>query len=170
MTSGDTADRTKLGMPSALETIIPGGIVVGILDMLFAFSYYGWYLGGKPLRIFQNVAAGILGRESAVGGGVKTFALGLALHFVVATSIAAVFYLLSRLLPQLLRYPYIVGPIYGIAAFLGMNYVIIPLSAIRRFPGSIGRIFIVGLVGHMVFVGLPLALIASRSVRAHRGS
>lgn len=168
MTSIYTDDRSKFGKPRALETIVLGGIVVGILDMLFAFTYYGWYLGGKSLRIFQNVAAGILGRESAIGGGVKTFALGLALHFVVATSIAAVFYLVSRLLPQLLRYPYIVGPIYGIAAFLGMNYVIIPLSAIRRFPGSIGRVFIVGLIGHMVFVGLPVALIASSSARAHR--
>jgi hypothetical protein len=163
-----SSDSTRLGKPRPWETIIPGGIVVGILDMLFAFTYYGWYLGAKPLRIFQSVAGGVLGRPVAIDGGVRTFALGLALHFVVATCITTVFYFASLWLPVLLRYPWVSGPLYGIVAFLGMNYVVVPLSAIRRFPGPITRVFWVGMIGHMVLVGLPIALLARRSARAHR--
>lgn len=158
-----------MGQPRALETIIPGGIAIGILDMLFAFIYYGAILGAPWLRIFQNVAGGVLGRATAINGGVKTFVLGLALHFVVATCIAAVFYLLCRIVPALVRYPFVVGPIYGMAAFLGMNYVVIPLSALGRFPGPITRAFWIAMVGHMILVGPPVALLAWRSARAHRG-
>lgn len=170
MTNTDSTDNTKLGKPRALETIIPGGIAVGILDMLFAFIYYGWILGGRPLRIFQSVAAGVLGRQTAIDGGVKTFVLGLALHFVVATCITAVFYFASLWLPVLLRFAWISGPLYGIVAFLGMNYVVVPLSAIGRFPGPVSRVFFVGMIGHMVLVGLPIALLARRSARAHRNA
>ena len=51
--------------PRAFNTIVYGGIVVGILDMLFAFTFYGLILGAPPLRIFQSVAAGLLGRTAA---------------------------------------------------------------------------------------------------------
>lgn len=81
--------------------------MVGILDLLFAFTFSGLILGGKPLRIFQSVAAGVLGRPRAVEGGVRTFLLGILLHFVVATCIATVFYLATLVLPILIRHPII---------------------------------------------------------------
>lgn len=84
-------DASIVGRPRAFDTIVYGGLIVGILDGLFAFVFYGMILGVKPLRIFQSVAAGLLGRAS-YEGGVATFSFGLLLHFVVATCIAAVYY------------------------------------------------------------------------------
>ena|SRR3989442_15268590 len=60
--------------PRAFDTIFFGGLVVGILDALFAFTFYGLVLGVKPLRIFQAVAAGLLGSQSYSGGS-KLFCL-----------------------------------------------------------------------------------------------
>src|SRR5918911_3598476 len=122
--SDDDASRT--GRPRALDTILYGGLVVGILDGLFALVFYGLILGVKTLRIFQSVASGLLGRAS-FDGGVRTFLLGVLLHFVVATCIAAVYYLLSLKLPVLIRHAVPAGLVYGLLAYLGMNYVIIPL-------------------------------------------
>ena len=51
--------------PRAFDTILYGGLVVGILDGLFALIFYALILGAKPLRIFQSVAAGLLGRTAA---------------------------------------------------------------------------------------------------------
>src|SRR3982751_966851 len=91
--SGD--DASIFGRPRAFDTILYGGLVVGILDGLFALIFYGLILGAPTLRIFQSVAAGLLGRPAAIEGGVRTFLLGLLLHFIVATCIAAVYYLAS---------------------------------------------------------------------------
>src|SRR3954462_8181442 len=115
--------------PRALDTILYGGLVVGILDGLFALVFYGLILGAPTLRIFPSGAAGLLGRPAAIEGGVRTFLLGLLLHFIVATCIAAVYYLASLSLPVLIKHAVICGLIYGMIAYLVMNYVVIPLSA-----------------------------------------
>jgi hypothetical protein len=159
---------TSFKQPRAFETILYGGLVVGILDLLFAFIFYGLILGAPPLRIFQSVAAGLVGRTAAYEGGVKTFVLGILLHFVVAACIAAVFYSATRIFPALLRYAVVSGLIYGMIAYLGMNYVVVPLSAIRRSPGPKKLpIFLTEIIGHAFLVGLPLALLARRSAKKH---
>lgn len=158
--------RSRVERPRAFDTILYGGLVVGILDGLFAFIFYGLILGAKPLRIFQGVAAGVLGRAS-FEGGTKTFVLGILLHFIVATCIAAVYYLASLKLPFLIHHAVICGLIYGMIAYLGMNYIVIPLSAIGLRPFSFGT-FLPAFIGHAVLVGLPVALIARRSARASK--
>ncbi len=162
--SGD--DASIMERPRAFDTILYGGLVVGILDGLFAFIFYGLIWGVKPLRIFQSVAAGLLG-QAAFEGGIQTFLLGLLLHFVVATCIAAVYYLASLKLPVLLHHAVVCGLIYGLLAYLGMNHVIIPLSAIGARPFSF-RLFLPAFIAHAVLVGLPIALLARRSAKAHR--
>jgi hypothetical protein len=157
------------GRPRPLETILLGGLIVGILDMLFAFVFYGFILKIPYLRVFQGVAAGLLGRDTAIAGGVKTFVLGLVLHFIVATCIAAVYYLASLFLPFMIRHAVVCGLIYGLIAYLVMNYVVIPLSAIdvskRTFDFST---FLPAFIAHAFLVGLPIALLARRSAKANR--
>jgi hypothetical protein len=165
--SKDFPEGTSLGRPRAFDTIVYGGLVVGIFDLTFAFTFYGLILGAKPLRIFQSVAAGVLGRPAAIEGGVPTFLLGILLHFVVATCIATVFYLATRVLPVLIRHPVVSGLIYGVIAYFGMKYIVVPLSAIGQ-RGALPRlpILLTEVVGHAVLVGLPIALLARRSAKA----
>jgi hypothetical protein len=164
-------DASMRERPSALDTILLGGLIVGILDMLFAFVFYGFILKIPYLRVFQGVAAGLLGRDAAIAGGVKTFVLGLVLHFIVATCITAVYYLASLFLPFLIRHAVVCGLIYGLIAYLVMNYVVIPLSAIdvskRTFDLST---FLPAFIAHAFLVGLPIALLARRSAKANRSA
>ncbi len=53
---------------------------------------------------------------------------------------------------------------YGLAVYLVMNYVVLPLSATSSIRFSLGSL-LGGLVGHALLVGLPVALIARRSAR-----
>ena len=150
--------------PRAFETTVYGGLVVGILDGIFALVFYGLILGGNHLRIFQTISAGLLGKETAYAGGIPTFLLGILLHFVVATLISAVYYAASLKFRFLLEKAVLCGLIYGMMAYLVMNYVIIPLSRIGS--GAIQpMIFVVSIIGHALLVGLPIALIASWSAR-----
>jgi hypothetical protein len=162
-----TNDNAFVGRPRAIETIPLGGFFIGLFDLIFAFTFYGFILGVPLLRIFQSVAAGVLGRPRAYAGGVRTFFLGIILHFLVATCIATVYYLATLVLPVLIRHPIVSGLTYGVVAYFGMKFIILPLSAIGQ-RGPIPRlpILLTELIGHAVLVGLPVALLARRSARS----
>jgi hypothetical protein len=152
----------------AIDTIPLGGLLIGLFDLLFAFTFYGLVLGVPLLRIFQTVAGGVLGRQRSYAGGVRTFLLGILLHFIVATCIATVYYLATLALPALLRHPVVSGLIYGMVAYFGMKYIVTPLSALAA-RGTLPRlpILLTELIGHALLVGLPVALIAHRSANAN---
>jgi hypothetical protein len=44
----------------AIDTIPLGGLLIGLFDLIFAFTFYGLILGVPVLRIFQTVAGGVL--------------------------------------------------------------------------------------------------------------
>ena len=149
------------GTMSPLAALLSAAVVVALLDGLEAVIFFG-LRGTPPMRIFQFVAGGLLGRE-ALDGGVATFALGLLCHFAVALSIASVYFLASRWLPVLRERPVLCGIAYGIVAFFVMHFVVVPLSAAPTGAGrSAWPILVNGVLGHMFLVGLPIALFAAR--------
>ena len=153
-----------LSRPRPLPAIIWGGLLCGILDISSAVVAYYIYRRVSPIRIFQSVAAGAIGRNAALSGGWKTALLGLAFHFPIAFTAAAVFYLASRRIDFLTRYPYISGALYAEAVYLFMNFVVIPLSATARGP-FIWPVLVTGPIGHIFFVGLPISLAVRRFSR-----
>lgn len=156
------------GSAKPFQTIVYGGLVAGVLDMADALLFFGWYIGAGVLPVFQGVAAGVLGRDAARAGGWNTWLLGVFLHFVVAFAIAATYFLLSRVLPVMIRRPVISGLIFGVAAHFVMQGVVIPFSAIGRWPTFPLATTLNGVIGHALLVGLPIALIAARSAKVRR--
>ncbi len=140
----------------AVKAILWGGLLAGAGDYSFAFIYYGWRLG-----VFQNVAGGLIGREAARAGGVPTCLLGTALHFLIALGWAAVFWGLGRRWPVLLRHPVPAGLAYGLVIYLGMNCVVLPLSALA-VPLRLPPLWSWPAAAHLVLVGLPIALAARK--------
>jgi hypothetical protein len=159
-----TNSSTSGGMPNAFETIVYGGLAIGVLDFLDASIFFTKYFGITVQRVWQGVAAGVLGREAAIAGGWNTAALGICLHFVVAFFIAAVYYVLARNISLLILHPIVSGLIFGVIANYVMQFVVIPLSAIgwRATPFDLGST-LNSVIGHALLVGLPVALIASWS-------
>ena len=152
-----------------LKAIACGGLVVGVLDLIDAFVFFGIRSGARPIGILHSIAAGALGRDAARAGGMTTAALGVLLHFVVATLITTVYVVASRLFPVLRRRWILCGITFGIAAYFVMTFVVVPLS--NAGPGRITvalpatPVLINGLLIHAFGVGLPAAYFASR-VRA----
>jgi len=164
----DTASRitVPVARSRAWRAIVSGGLVAGALDITYAFVVWGMR-GVSPIRVGQSVAAGLLGREAAVAGGLPTGILGLGLHFMIAIVMAAVYYAAATRLPLLVKRAVPCGIAYGLALYGMMNYVVVPLSAI----GPSGRtpplaILVSGILVHMLLVGLPIALITRRALRA----
>ncbi len=146
---------------SAGRAILYGGLTVGFLDGLDAIVFFGVRNGLGPLRIFKGIAGGLLGREAAAAGGWPTALLGLVLHFTIALTIVAVFYLFSRRFAFLTRRPFVWGPLYGVVVYLTMNLVVLPLSALHGTGLSqAAPVLLNGLLIHMIGVGTPSALFA----------
>jgi hypothetical protein len=136
-----------------------GGAVAGILDITYAFVFYGAQ-GVSPIRILQSISSGLLGKD-AYTGGLGTAALGAVLHFFIAFTACAVYYAASRKLHTLVQRPVVWGLLYGVAVYLFMNLVVIPLSAVPGTRHTTTSV-VSGLIVHMLFVGLPISLAVRR--------
>lgn len=145
------------------QAILWGGLAAGVLDIAAAFLQAA-QRGRSPVRVLHAIASGLLGAD-AFQGGTPTAALGAVLHFVIAFGAAAVYVAASRKLRVLVERHVLCGLLYGIAVYWFMNLVVLPLSAIpfeRQFqPAGVA----IGLVIHMLCVGLPIALAARRFAR-----
>lgn len=143
------------------KAILFGGLAVGVLDFLDATIFFG--LRGLSFeRLWQFVASGLIGR-AAFTGGWKTVALGVFVHFCIATIIAAIYVLASRKLRFLVEKPVLWGLIYGIAAYFVMTYLVVPNSnAPQQAGGFVWASFLNGVIGHAFLVGLPAALCARK--------
>jgi hypothetical protein len=146
--------------------LFTGGLIAGTLDIFFAISL-AHYNGMPAMRLLQTVASGALGK-AAFSGGLATAAIGLALHFVLSCLWAAVFLGAAWRLPVLLRRPLVSGIVFGIAVFLTMRLVVLPLSAFP-FPVRFKLVSsILDLLSHMLLFGVPIAVAASRTVSARQ--
>jgi hypothetical protein len=143
----------------AVPAILWGGLSAGVLDLSAAFLHWG-----KPIRITQGIASGLIGPQAAFQGGWGTVALGTALHFLIALSAAAVFYAASRKLTFLTRRAVLWGFLYGIAVYMFMSWIVLPLSAFPKSnaPFSMSGL-VISLLTHMFCVGLPIALAVAKA-------
>jgi hypothetical protein len=144
----------------ALPAILLAGLACGTLDITAAFIVYGNMFHIGPIRILHSVASGLLGRD-AYSGGLPTAAVGFLCHYVIAFGAATVFFLLARSFPLVLRQPVLWGTLYGIAVYLFMNRIVVPLSNAAKSPFSL-KMMIIGVVIHIFCVGLPIALVTRR--------
>lgn len=155
-----TSAALSLDKPKAYRPIFLGGLIAGTLDILAAFVNSG-LRGVSPTRVLQSIASGLLGADS-FKGGFATAALGLVLHFFIATTATAVYYAASRKLKVLVDQPIVCGLAYGIPVYLVMNLVVLPLSAvpfkISHAPVNVAT----GVLILMFCVGLPIALVVRR--------
>jgi len=148
----------------ASHAMLWGWLTVGTLDFLDAIVFSMLRSGTHPMRVFQGVAYGVLGRDTFQGGW-ATFALGTTIHYFIAFCIVATYFAATRLWPSLNAHPWVYGPIYGVSVYFFMNRVVIPLSLIgpQRF---VVAPFVNGILIHIVGVGIPSALFAAAAAPA----
>lgn len=146
---------------TAVRAVVLGGLTVALLDIADAIIYYG-FQGATPIRIFQSIARGVLGR-AAFDGGLPAALLGLGLHCFISLTIVLVFYLAAARLPALARRPWRSGTVYGLGVYAVMYLVVLPLSRVGmphfRSSDVLDELFI-----HIFGVGIPAALFVRAAV------
>jgi len=142
--------------------ILAAGALAATIDIAYAI---GWALvhGSTAERLLQAVASGWQGR-AAFEGGWASAALGLASHYAILLVAAGLFLAASRRLPWLRLHPVPAGLLYGLAIFVFMNFVVLPLSAVP-FHMHYSLVSTGGdLVSHLVGVGLSISLLTRRAL------
>ncbi len=158
-----TLAKTPIGPAAA---VLAGGLTAALLDIIYAFTFFGLKLGASPVKILHSIASGVLGK-AAYQGGAGAAALGGMLHVGIALVMALVYVTASRTLPALNRRPWLWGPLYGVGCYMVMNYVVLLIRFGPR-PAPHLDVLIGGVAIHMFGVGLPIALFAARAaVSAH---
>ena len=141
------------------------GIVTAIVDGLFSSVLNVAAYGSTVARLWQGVAAVPIG-SSALSGGARTVALGVAIHCVVAFTWSAIFVFVvmrSDRIRRALAAPagiVAVAAVYGPIIWLVMSFVVVPPFT-RRLPPITFRWW-VQFFGHIPFVGVPIVATASR--------
>jgi hypothetical protein len=138
-----------------IPAIAIAGLIAGILDITSAFVI-AELKGMGSIRMLQGIASGLLGPQS-FEGGMATAGLGLAIHFLIAFTAAAVFYVGSRQFSFLTRHAIASGLLYGITVYVFMYWLVVPL-VFAQAHHSISR-DLTAVIVHMVLIGLPIALV-----------
>jgi uncharacterized membrane protein YagU involved in acid resistance len=156
---------TLLRNAPAVTFVVAAGLIVATLDIGYASLYWGLKAQVPPQRIFQSVAAGLLGPKSFQGGA-ATAALGLALHYGIAMAMAFAYYLMARRWSLLTEHAVPCGLAYGLLLYAVMQYVVLPLSAVKQGNGPKDHLWVtLSVIVHAVVVGLPIALCVRHALR-----
>jgi uncharacterized membrane protein YagU involved in acid resistance len=147
--------------PRFLKALALCLLIAGTLDISDALIFYATR-GVPPLGLLRFIAACLVG-VSALHGGLAMAALGLAIHYTITCFWSALFLLAATRLSFLTRYAIASGLLYGALIYLVMNFVVLPLTRLpprsHHLPPAV---LINGVLALLLFMGLPIALIARR--------
>lgn len=155
-----TASSPTTHSMSVGRAILWGGLAAGALDAVDGVIAFGTQ-GLNPIQVLQYIASGLLGKAS-FEGGLATAGLGTILHFFIAFVAAAVYVGAGQWISALKRQAVTFGLLYGAGVYFFMNYLVLPLSAVSHSPFKLG-LFLNGVIGHALFVGVPIAWIGRRT-------
>jgi hypothetical protein len=139
--------------------ILTGGIAAGALDHLSACATLIPH-GTSAIEMLQYIASGAIGQR-AFSGGLATAALGLAVHFSLTVTMAAVYVFTALRAPSLLVRPWTSGIVYGTLIFLVMNYIAVPLSFAPNWKPPTGWGLVGAVLASCLYVGVPITSFAT---------
>jgi hypothetical protein len=154
------------GSDSYAARWLRAGLLTALIDGTFSSVLSVFFYHSTVARLFQGVASTLLGK-AALDGGTPTALIGVAMHFGVAFGWSAVFlFVVSRWrwVRALLASEFgilKVAALYGPFIWLVMSLAVIPLLLHR--PPALTVRWVVQLIGHFPFVGLPIVWASCRS-------
>jgi uncharacterized membrane protein YagU involved in acid resistance len=136
-------------------------LVAGTLDILYAAIMSSIY-GNGPAAMLRFVASGPF--PAATEMGLAGSILGLIVHFTLMAIMAAIFLYIVQGRPALLSDPIRAGVLYGLATYVAMNWIVVPLRFDTPLPPRPTAI-LSQLFAHIMLVGIPIALVAAKMAR-----
>ena len=157
-----TQDATTVQIGSserAFRMILLTGFLAGTLDITAAIINASIQHGSTATIVFQYIASGVFGKEAFESPSMVSW--GIIFHYTIAYSWTLLFFFVYPKLSILSKNRVMVGLVYGLLIWLAMNFVVLPMSNVRRgtpdaFQIALGISFI------MFLVGLPISLLVNK--------
>ena len=147
---------------SLARPIFVGTLIAGTLDILAAIILSSIY-GNGPMPMLRYVASGPF--PGAKEWGAAGSLLGLAVHFALMAIMVTVFVLAATRIRALWQQPILWGFLYGLATYVVMNWLVVPLRFHTPLPPRPINIA-PQLFCHIVLVGIPIALVTAKHFRS----
>lgn len=145
---------------SFFQSALKSGLIVGVLDGTAACVNAYLQRQVSPPAVFKYVASGAFGSD-AFKGGWDIAAWGLFFHFFIAMAWTFLFYFLYTRIKLLQLNKIYVGIIYGVFVWLGMNFIVLPLSKVPPLTYKlVPTVIMIGI--HMFVIGLSISLLANQ--------
>lgn len=139
------------------KLIFVTGFVAATLDVIAAIVIYK----ADPINLFKYIASGAVGREMAFSGSNLYAVLGILFHYVIAYTWTILYVILFPGVKKLPGNRYVNGVLYGVVIWVGMNLLVLPLSAIQQRAFNWGQAF-TGIAIIIFAVGLPITILVHR--------
>lgn len=158
----DSGARQPVARPlPAWAWVACGGVALGLADLAFAALYWFLHSGVAPVRIPQSIAGWVLGPALARAGGVATALAGAALYCTVVAAMVAGYLKLSALRPALHAQVVLSGAMYGLAMYVLLFRLVLPLVAPAHAPApAMPTSWTIACLAAYAGIGIGCALVA----------
>ncbi|QNQ07729.1 hypothetical protein [Sphingomonas alpina] len=159
MTAGELpGDAGPLG--ALILAAVAGGGLGGVLDIGAACLMFR----RGPATILQSIASGLVGPGQAFGGGAPMMVLGAIAHLLIAIIVAFAFILLAQRWPLLWSNLWMGAAGLGVATYLVMNLIVVPLSRAQTPPATPIAV-VIGVAVHILVFALPIVWVTRAILR-----
>ncbi|HMH68674.1 MAG TPA: hypothetical protein VK519_12235 [Pinirhizobacter sp.] len=141
-----------------LMATLAAGTVAAIVEIVPALPIQQSF-GVTPIQVFQSIASGIEGRP-AFEGGMGSAVFGAVLHWAISLVFAGVWVAAAQRSATLSRHFVPWGIVYGLVAYVVMNWIVLPLSAAPFQTTHVPWRMAMSISFHLFLFGLPIAAVA----------
>jgi hypothetical protein len=117
------------------------------------------FCGITPPMVFKFIASGLIGVNAARADGAASIALGVVIHFAIALTWTAIFYMAATKLSILIRRPVVSGFICGAFVY----FVVLPLTRVPIVRSRSPRAS-TGVLAILLFIGLTISFLTRRTL------
>lgn len=139
---------------------IKAGLLVGLLDISFAFLYSYIKRGAYPASVLKYITEKVFGKQAFTNTTLQNIT-GLLIHFAIAMCWSFLFFILYLSIKIMRRNTIITGILYGLFVWVMMNMVFLPVWNNKAYVFN-AESSIINAVILMIAIGLPLSLIAKQ--------
>ncbi len=146
---------------NTVGAVVRIGLIAGTLDisenLIFnAFRHI------TPAQIFQYIASGLTG-PWAFRAGMASVVLGVAIHYTIALTWTALYFVAAGRWRVLVRRPVVCGLVYGALVYAVMNFVVLPLTRVPHARAAMSIASRVsGVLALLLCIGLTVAVLTAR--------
>jgi hypothetical protein len=133
-------------------------LLVGTLDIMAAIIKFYIERGQEPTPVFKYIASGVFGKDAFAGGKLMII-WGIVFHYMIAFFFTLVFLLVYPKVIKWFKNKFITGFVYGLATWVIMNCIVVPLSLVPVPPFDPVQAIIAAAI-LVCMIGIPAALVA----------